>query len=220
MSPDLLAHRAWPVAAVLLLTACSGQGSASPSPSASVNPLAATVCPAPPAGHTAVAKPRRQFAAPPSGLGAAPACAFVHTAGGVISIRLRPDLAPRTVDNFEGLARSGFYDGLSLYRACPDTSEPGCYGNLIEGGDPRGDGTGGPGYDLALEPVKGRYLLGAVAMAAAGDRDSGSRFFISRGDNRALSQRYNLFGQVTSGLDVLVRLPRGALIDWVAIQAG
>jgi cyclophilin family peptidyl-prolyl cis-trans isomerase len=80
------------------------------------------------------------------------------------------------------------------------------------------NGKGGPGYDLSLEPVQGKYLLGAVAMETSGTADSGSRFFISRGDNRALPGHYNLFGQVVGGLEVLAGLQKGTVIDWVAIQ--
>ena len=83
---------------------------------------------------------------------------------------LDPQLAPNTVNNFVGLARDGYYDGLTFHRVVPEF--------VIQGGCPEGSGRGGPGYKFADEPVKGEYTLGAVAMANSGPDTNGSQFFI------------------------------------------
>ena len=102
---------------------------------------------------------------------------------------LDPQLAPNTVNNFVGLARQGFYDGLTFHRVVPEF--------VIQGGDPEGSGRGGPGYKFADEPVQGEYTLGAVAMANAGPDTNGSQFFICIDDcTRKLTKNYNLFGYV------------------------
>ena len=108
---------------------------------------------------------------------------------------LDPRLAPVTVNHFVSQARSGFYDGLTFHRVVP--------GFVIQGGDPEGTGRGGPGYKFADEPVKGEYTLGAVAMANAGPDTNGSQFFICIDDcTTKLQPLYNLFGYVTSGIEV------------------
>ena len=110
-------------------------------------------------------------------------------------LELDPKLAPTSVNNFVALARQGFYDNVTFHRVVP--------GFVIQGGDPEGSGRGGPGYRFADEPVKGEYTLGAVAMANAGPDTNGSQFFICIDDcTRKLDKAYNLFGYVTSGLEV------------------
>ena len=105
------------------------------------------------------------------------------------SLDLDPQLAPNTVNNFVGLARDGYYDGLTFHRVVPEF--------VIQGGCPEGSGRGGPGYKFADEPVKGEYTLGAVAMANAGPDTNGSQFFICIDDcQRKLTPNYNLFGHV------------------------
>ena len=100
----------------------------------------------------------------------------IHTAKGDIVMDLDPALAPVTVNHFVVNARNGFYDGLTFHRVVP--------GFVIQGGDPSGNGTGGPGYKFADEPVQGEYRLGAVAMANAGPDTNGSQFFICIDDCR------------------------------------
>jgi cyclophilin family peptidyl-prolyl cis-trans isomerase len=110
-------------------------------------------------------------------------------------VELDPALAPNTVNNFVTQARNGFYDGLIFHRVVPEF--------VIQGGDPEGTGRGGPGYKFADEPVRGEYTLGAVAMANAGPDTNGSQFFICIDDcTSKLAKSYNLFGYVTSGIDV------------------
>src|ERR671912_1519733 len=119
----------------------------------------------------------------------------IATDKGDIVMDLDPKLAPNTVNNFVALARQGFYDDLAFHRVVPEF--------VIQGGDPEGTGRGGPGYRFADEPVQGEYTLGAVAMANAGPDTNGSQFFICIDDcTRKLTPNYNLFGYVTSGIEV------------------
>lgn len=119
----------------------------------------------------------------------------IETPKGTIVMELDPELAPNTVNNFVSLAKDGYYDGIIFHRVVPDF--------VIQGGDPTGTGTGGPGYKFADEPVKGEYVDGSVAMANAGPDTNGSQFFICIDDcRRKLTPNYNLFGIVTEGLDV------------------
>ncbi len=119
----------------------------------------------------------------------------LDTDKGRIVMDLDPSLAPITVNNFVTLAREGYYDGLTFHRVVPQF--------VIQGGDPTGTGSGGPGYRFPDEPVKGEYVDGAVAMANAGPDTNGSQFFICIDDcTKKLTPNYNLFGFVTSGLDI------------------
>lgn len=120
----------------------------------------------------------------------------ITTDRGTIVLDLDPRLAPRTVNNFVALANDGFYDGLTFHRVEP--------GFVIQGGCPRGDGTGGPGYQFEDEPVHSDYARGAVAMANAGPDTNGSQFFITLDDlSGRLPKQYNLFGFVREGMDVV-----------------
>lgn len=119
----------------------------------------------------------------------------IDTDHGRIVMELDPRLAPNTVNNFVTLARDGYYTGLTFHRVVPEF--------VIQGGDPTGTGRGGPGYSFADEPVRAEYVLGAVAMANAGPDTNGSQFFICIDDCRQkLAKSYNLFGQVTEGIEV------------------
>jgi peptidyl-prolyl cis-trans isomerase B (cyclophilin B) len=120
--------------------------------------------------------------------------ATITTNRGTIVADLDPQLAPNTVNNFVGLARDGYYDGLTFHRVVPEF--------VIQGGCPEGSGRGGPGYKFADEPVKGAYTLGALAMANAGPDTNGSQFFILHEDY-PLPPRYVIFAKVTSGMDVV-----------------
>ncbi len=135
----------------------------------------------------------------------------IQTARGIIELCLDPQLAPQTVNSFVFLARNRFYDGLTFHRVEP--------GFVIQGGDPKGDGTGGPGYTVPDEPVKGEYVDGAVAMANAGKNTTGSQFFIDIDDNRPkLQKTFNLFGIVSSGLDAAKKIARGDVMQSVTVQ--
>jgi len=125
------------------------------------------------------------------------------TSLGTIVMELWPDKAPKTVDNFLTLVKKGFYDGIKFHRVIP--------GFMIQTGDPLTKdparkaawGTGGPGYKFADEPVQGEYQRGALAMANAGPNTNGSQFFICVVNlTGKLPKSYNLFGKVTSGMEV------------------
>ena len=122
--------------------------------------------------------------------------ATLHTSEGPIEIELYPEDAPKTVENFTRLASDGFYDGLSFHRVIPDF--------MIQGGCPRGDGTGGPGYTFEDEPNEHPVARGALAMANAGPNTNGSQFFIVTAEACPwLDGKHTVFGRVTSGMDVV-----------------
>ncbi|MFN8025528.1 MAG: peptidylprolyl isomerase [Acidimicrobiia bacterium] len=135
----------------------------------------------------------------------------ITTKRGTIVMDLDPKLAPYTVNNFVGLARQGYYDGLTFHRVVPDF--------VIQGGCPEGSGRGGPGYRFDDEPVQAEYTLGAVAMANAGPNTNGSQFFICIDDcTRKLTKDYNLFGYVVEGMDVALATQVGDTMSTVAVE--
>lgn len=136
--------------------------------------------------------------------------ALIKTNKGDITIELYAGRAPKTVSNFVYLAEKGFYDGLTFHRVVP--------GFVIQGGDPSGNGSGGPGYSFADEPVEGDYKEGAVAMANSGPNTNGSQFFICLEDQPGLPKQYNLFGQVTSGMDVVKKIQVGDKINSITVE--
>jgi peptidyl-prolyl cis-trans isomerase B (cyclophilin B) len=130
----------------------------------------------------------------------------LHTNHGPIRIELFPADAPKTVENFLRLSREGFYDGLAFHRVIPDF--------MIQGGCPRGDGTGGPDYTFEDEFNPHKVVRGALAMANAGPNTNGSQFFIVTTKAASwLDGKHTVFGKVTGGMDVVDRiseLPRDA----------
>ncbi len=132
--------------------------------------------------------------------------ATLQTNHGAIAIELFPDDAPKTVDNFVRLARDGFYDGLIFHRVIPDF--------MIQGGDPTGTGSGGPGYSFEDEGNEHKVARGALAMANAGPNTNGSQFFIVAADACPwLDGKHTVFGRVTDGMDIvdaISELPRDA----------
>jgi cyclophilin family peptidyl-prolyl cis-trans isomerase len=130
------------------------------------------------------------------------------TSKGNMVIALDPAAAPKTVNNFVFLARYHYYEGIVFHRVIP--------GFVLQGGDPTGTGTGGPGYKFEDElPRPGRYELGSLAMANAGPNTNGSQFFVISGPNGVrLPPQYSLFGKVIDGLDVV------AAIDAIGTQQG
>ena len=120
--------------------------------------------------------------------------ATLSTSCGDIVVELDPELAPIATNNFVFLANEGFYDGLTFHRVVP--------GFVIQGGDPSGDGTGGPGYQFEDELPDDGYAQGSLAMANAGPDTNGSQFFIVTGDASALGNNFPRFGRVVDGLDV------------------
>ncbi len=135
----------------------------------------------------------------------------LETSKGTIVMDLDPKLAPNSVNNFVNLARDGYYTGLTFHRVVPDF--------VVQGGCPEGTGTGGPGYRVDDEPVAGDYTLGAVAMANAGPNTNGSQFFICIDDCRSkLAPAYNLFGYVTSGMEVALDIQVGDVMESVDVE--
>jgi cyclophilin family peptidyl-prolyl cis-trans isomerase len=128
--------------------------------------------------------------------------ATMVTNKGTMTIALDPVAAPNTVNNFVVLARYHYFDGVTFHRIIP--------GFVIQGGDPQGTGTGGPGYKFADElPKPGRYEMGSLAMANAGPNTNGSQFFIISGPSgMALPPQYSLFGKVVSGIDTVIELDK------------
>jgi len=134
----------------------------------------------------------------------------VDTNKGPVVMDLMPSMAPITVNNFVALARQGYYDGLTFHRYVADF--------VIQGGDPTGTGSGGPGYKFEDEPVQGSYREGAVAMANSGPNTNGSQFFICNADCQKLAPSYNLFGYVVDGLDVVKQLRQGDTMDKLTVE--
>ena len=125
--------------------------------------------------------------------------ATLHTSEGPIELELHSDDAPKTVDNFVKLARDGFYEGVIFHRVIPDF--------MIQGGDPTGTGTGGPGYQFEDEINEHSVERGALAMANAGPNTNGSQFFIVTVESAPwLDGKHTVFGRVTSGMDVVDRI--------------
>ncbi len=126
-------------------------------------------------------------------------CVGINTNRGLIVVELDPLYAPVTVNNFVFLAENHFYDGLTFHRVVPSF--------VIQGGDPLGNGSGGPGYKFKDEPVLGNYTEGVLAMANNGANSNGSQFFITlANDTSKLGKSYNLFGRVVSGMDVALKI--------------
>ena len=134
--------------------------------------------------------------------------ATMVTSHGTLEIALDPLAAPTTVNSFVFLARWHYFDGIVFHRIIP--------GFVLQGGDPTGSGSGGPGYRFDDElPKPGRYELGSLAMANAGPNTNGSQFFVISGpDGVRLPPLYSLFGKVVAGLDVV------AAIDAVGTRSG
>ncbi len=142
--------------------------------------------------------PIKQFSAPEMLIDAKKTyTATLRTTAGDIVISLNAKDTPKTVNNFVYLAREKFYDNTIFHRIID--------GFMIQGGDPKGNGTGNPGYRFDDEEFRGEYVRGTVAMANAGPNTNGSQFFIMHQDY-ALPKDYVIFGKVTEGLDVVDKI--------------
>lgn len=135
--------------------------------------------------------------------------AIFSTNKGVFEIEIYPDV-PTASSNFIILASNGFYDGLKFHRVESNF--------VVQGGDPLGDGTGGPGYNFPDEPVTRDYKEGTVAYANAGPNTNGSQFFILLTDHPELPKRYTIFGAVISGMDVVKKLAVGDIMQKVTVE--
>ncbi len=141
--------------------------------------------------------------------------AVIHTKKGRIVCNLNPAKAPLSVTNFIQLARQGFYDQLTFHRVEP--------GFVIQGGDPKGTGTGGPGYTIPAE-IGLKHEKGALAWARLPDqanpqkRSSGSQFYITLENVPFLDGQYTVFGQTVEGLDIMSKIQRGDMIEKIEIE--
>ena len=130
--------------------------------------------------------------------------------GGEIRMEFYSADAPKTVENFVTLAKKGFYNGLKFHRVVPDF--------VVQGGCPKGNGTGGPGYQIKAEFNKQKHLRGTVAMARSQDPDSaGCQFYICYGATPHLDGQYTVFGKVVTGMELVDRIKQGDRMTSVAI---
>jgi cyclophilin family peptidyl-prolyl cis-trans isomerase len=166
---------------------------------------------APKAAEPPAAKPDAKPAEPKKGSKPVKQTAVITMdKGGDIVIEFYPEDAPKTVDNFVKLAKKGFYDGLTFHRREERF--------VIQGGDPKGNGTGGPGYTIPAEFNKQKHVRGAVAMARTQDPNSaGSQFYICLAPANFLDGQYTVFGIVTKGMDVADKVKVGDKMKTVKI---
>ncbi|MDM5199576.1 peptidylprolyl isomerase [Fictibacillus enclensis] len=131
--------------------------------------------------------------------------------GEKISIELFPEEAPGTVANFEKLANEGFYNGVTFHRVIP--------GFVAQGGDPTGTGAGGPGYTIKCETEGNphKHVAGSLSMAHAGRDTGGSQFFIVHEPQPHLNGVHTVFGQVTEGMDTVLRIKQGDVMKEVKV---
>jgi len=140
-----------------------------------------------------------------------PFAVIVMEKGGEIRIELYPEEAPKTVESFITLSKKGFYNGLTFHRVVP--------GFVAQGGDPKGDGTGGPGYTLKAEFNKKKHVRGTLAMARSAAADSaGSQFYICFAPAPHLDGQYTVFGQVVKGMEVVDAIKVGDRMKSVRIE--
>ncbi|MFQ5574823.1 MAG: peptidylprolyl isomerase [Terriglobia bacterium] len=138
--------------------------------------------------------------------------ATVKTEKGAIELELYPEHAPKTVNNFVFLAKAKFYDGIKFHRVISDF--------MIQGGDPTGTGTGGPGYTFEDETAGNplTHETGVISMANAGPDTNGSQFFITHAPQPHLNGKHTVFGKVTAGQEVVDQIAQGDRIESVDIQ--
>jgi cyclophilin family peptidyl-prolyl cis-trans isomerase/HEAT repeat protein len=137
---------------------------------------------------------------------------FIETARGTIEFELAVLDAPQTTSNFVTLARKGFFNGLQIHRVVPNF--------VVQDGDPRGDGTGGPGYTIRDELNERPFVRGTVGMARSWKDTGGSQFFITHSPQPHLDARYTAFGHVVNGMDVVDRIQQGDTIQRVRVWDG
>jgi peptidyl-prolyl cis-trans isomerase B (cyclophilin B) len=139
--------------------------------------------------------------------------AEIHTAKGVMKVEFYEKDAPNTVNNFISLAKKGFYNGLTFHRVIPNF--------VIQGGCPKGDGTGVPGYKIKCETSGGNQYhdRGVLSMAHAGKDTGGSQFFIchNRENTAHLDRKHTCFGKVIDGLDVIDKIKQGDVIEKIEV---
>jgi peptidyl-prolyl cis-trans isomerase B (cyclophilin B) len=156
-------------------------------------------------------KPKTYSAPPPMTIDTSKQyIATIETEKGNLVLELFASDVPRTVNNFVFLAREGFYDGLTFHRVVPDF--------VVQGGDPNGDGTGGPGYEFDDEFTEHTHVAGALSMANSGPNTNGSQFFITYTPQHHLDGVHSVFGQLIDGTDVLERIEQGDVMIRITIE--
>jgi peptidyl-prolyl cis-trans isomerase B (cyclophilin B) len=136
--------------------------------------------------------------------------AIMETIKGKLVLELFARDVPRMVNNFVFLAREGFYDGTIFHRVIPDF--------VVQGGDPTGTGTGGPGYTFADEFTSHIHVTGSLSMANSGPKTNGSQFFICYSPQPHLNGKHSVFGQLIEGTDILKKITRGDKLIRVTIK--
>jgi cyclophilin family peptidyl-prolyl cis-trans isomerase len=136
--------------------------------------------------------------------------AIVTTSKGSFTMELLPTEAPLTVDNFVRLAQRGYFRGITIHRVVPNF--------VIQDGDPRGDGNGGPGYQIRCEINQVPYERAAVGMALSGKDTGGSQWFVTHSRQPHLDGGYTVFGRVTSGMHVVDNIVRGDIVQSIVIR--
>jgi peptidyl-prolyl cis-trans isomerase B (cyclophilin B) len=136
----------------------------------------------------------------------------IETPRGAIELELFAEHAPKTVNNFVFLAREGFYDGISFHRVISDF--------MVQGGDPTGTGSGGPGYSFEDEVDENplQHETGVISMANAGPNTNGSQFFITHSPQRHLNGKHTVFGKVVKGQDVVDAIRQGDKMERVKVS--
>ncbi len=162
----------------------------------------------PPASPAAKGAPTKE--APKGGKKVKQTAVITMEKGGVIAIEFFSDDAPKTVENFVTLAKKGYYDGVTFHRVEPNF--------VVQGGDPKGDGTGGPGYTIKDEFNKQKHVRGVVAMARTqAPNSAGSQFYFTLAPAHFLDGQYTVFGRVTSGMEVVDKIKVGDKMKSVKI---
>ncbi len=138
----------------------------------------------------------------------------IELATGTVTLELLPDVAPKTVESFKKLVAKGFYDGLTFHRVIP--------GFMAQGGDPEGTGMGNAGFKLKAEFNATKHVRGTLAMARSSDPDSAScQFYICYGPQPHLDGQYTVFGQVTSGMELIDDVQNGTVMKKLTlVEAG
>lgn len=195
----------------IIATRLISSASPSPSPSAASQPQPTQPVQEEATQAANIESAKKSYTAAPSPMAQAELRnkkAVIETTKGTIEFEIYPE-ASQAASNFVFLANDQFYDGLTFHRVVP--------GFVIQGGDPLGNGTGGPGYRFNDEPVKRKYDKGIVAMANAGPNTNGSQFFIMLENNPDLPAKYTIFGKVTEGQDVVDQIQVGDVMNTVTI---
>jgi cyclophilin family peptidyl-prolyl cis-trans isomerase len=211
-------RRAWPLLPLLLLTMLScqdGGGAAGGEPVPAATSTAPGVAAQQAGGgcqNDFCQSMRNRSSLPPTVIDPSRSyAATVHTSRGDFSLTLDAKAAPVTVNNFVYLSQNRFYDGLTFHRVVP--------GFVVQGGDPDGNGTGGPGYKLPDETNPAPWVKGSLGMASSAAGVNGSQFFVLLGDAPSLTSSgvYNHFGSVSSGADVVAAIQIGETIRTIDV---